>query len=1254
MSLRYFWTPGTCESILSDPDYQKWKSNIETSNIFWINSQPGSGKSVLAAFFIARFLESGMKCHYYFFKHDDSTKRSASSLLRSLAFQIAQDVPKFEAALDNMSENGVKLEKLDARQIWHKLFVSILFDLKDVSPLYWVFDALDESESMSTIMELLASLGYSKTPIHIILLSRSTPSITRALDRVSNILPVAVKSLVQNFDIKIHVTREIEYMHGAAELRQAIVRQIIDRSEGNFLWVSLVLKEIMECHSYEEVLSVMEEIPSGMDSLYQRMEATIKELPKTSDKSLARQILIWVTYSRRPLDVDELLQALQPKTSAVLDIKFTVNKICGHFVTIDSNNCVTLVHRTAHEYLIKTSNLPFSVSPYESHSELFIRTLSVYLDPQLRSRLHGDYLPAFYSYSATSWAYHLNLSPADSEDILDMLIKFFEGPYVLPWVHFLTLLGQLKVLIFTSQYLTSFICRRRKLYTARKLLLQRVSDLQLLELWAIDLLKIVGKFGGNLLQEPSTIYTCIAQFCPRNSALFRQFSESRINPLSVSGLSNMEWDDCLAKISVGNDGQALLVKSSDCHIAVSSSTGEIHIWNSLTFEKTLTLLHHEHIFSVCFSENGDKLASYGQLTTRIWEISTGRQLCKVSNFADSRTLCMNFVNNDTTLITGSELRNISMLFLNEAQKGWQLADISTASEETTLKGTFQNTPIAMAFDFNATRVAIAYRGSPMTVWSIEKPKCINKCRRRLGRGKHPDFSWTGVNRVCWHPGGEVLGIYNDGVIFKWHPFGESHNELETSFESTPSEIQCSHEGAVFATSDVNGTIRLFNYEHFALIYQLSSEDVVTAICFSPDTRRFYDLRGSYCNAWEPNVLIRISNPNDESANIDNDTDTEAGSTVTSFLASEAWTESHAPITALSIRLDGSIVCVGNDEGVVELHDVNKNKKLTVGKSALEMGIDHLTWAKDGKTFAYAELGGKVVINSLSISNDEREEFGWNCEIVASLKSSLKSGAIAQFILSPNSKFLLTTSSSSVELRCIDTKSIYIVHSLSLAQVGQQWITHPTNDDQLLAFSWNTITAYGWSDLQQLNKWHINLTPESDFSDKTAIDMPGIPRKNSSGDAITHFEADYRIEQILATDASDYILIHISQQSPNLVRKSHIQIIKVSSLSDAVDETPRPLPTIYIPPEISQDFEKPLGIVGKDLLVFLDKSFWVCTYQIQMNVENEQMKPKRHFFLPRDWINAESLNLCQAMDDGTIVCPRKGEVAVIRSDLASGW
>lgn len=68
------------------------------------------------------------------------------------------------------------------------------------------------------------------------------------------------------------------------------------------------------------------------------------------------------------------------------------------------------------------------------------------------------------------------------------------------------------------------------------------------------------------------------------------------------------------------------------------------------------------------------------------------------------------------------------------------------------------------------------------------------------------------------------------------------------------------------------------------------------------------------------------------------------------------------------------------------------------------------------------------------------------------------------------------------------------------------------------------------------------------------------------------------------------------------------------------------------------------------MIFLDEDLWVCTAHINGGAGSVQ----RYFFIPRDWVDAAGLALCQVLPDGTLLCPCRGEVAVIRSDLASLW
>jgi WD40 repeat protein len=1245
-SLRHQRKSGTCERILSNGTFAHWTSQSSSSGVLWIHALPGSGKSVQSSYLIDHYTQSGHPCAYFFFKYNDSTKRSANSLLRSLIFQIARDVPAFHKVISQMSDDGLRLEKTDANTIWQQIFVSVLFKVDLSRPLYWVIDALDEAESTNTILKLLSDVSSSKTPIRVLIASRQTPAIATAFDRIAadiQVTPICTDD--NSYDINLYATREIEYMHGTAEFRQEIVNRLVERAGGSFLWTHLALREIMQCHIEDDIKQALDDIPSGMESMYRRMETVITQLARDSDKTLAKLILTWATYSRRPVTATELSRALQPEISSVTDMKRTINEVCGQFVMIDSNNRISLIHHTAREYLTKSSELPFPFTSDDAHEYLLHKTLSVFIDRHVRSHLSQKTLPPFYAYAATSWAFHLKHCSAGSNASLDILANFFQGAHVLPWIQALAVIGELRVLVFTSRILTTVVQKHRRIDKSRSPLLHRLSDLELLELWSIDLLKVVGKFGANLRQVPTAIYSCIPQFCPLNSVLHQQFGKPSSSPVSVTGLSNADWDDCLARVSVGNEHPAEKITCSGRYVAVLNSAGTIALWDSLTFEEVQTFSHNEHVFTICFSGGGDRLASYGYLTTKIWSISTGQLLDIATNPTKARALCMTFADDDKILLMGSDLRKVRKLLLSCVAEGWQILDPSIMHEETALEGTFLNSPTSLAFNSNATQIAVAYRGFPLSVWDLSNPRMVSRCKRRQNHGRKMSNAWTGVNRVIWHPNsGDVLGIYTDGAVFKWHPLDGTHVELVGDFGDSPSEIQCSADGAVFATSDVNGTVRLFDFEHFALIYQLSSEDIVTALCFGPDGRRFYDLRASYINVWEPNALVRLSDSDD----LASDVDTEARSSTMSYLASEAWADTSVQITACSARPQGGLVCIGNDDGIVELYEIDDQKKVEVARSSMGMNIEHVAWDEDGNHMVFLELGGKVTLNRVEFMPESKGGSRTRWRTVVSFKLSAETGQVHQLLLGPGSDYLLVASSYGGQLWSPKTKSLLASCTSAAPGILQKWVIHPSKRGQILALTPTTITAYSWDTLKELGRWHISC-PDLP-SGKTAIENLGLPMKDFTGKSPSPEGEDQLIEHAMVTEGGRLILVQISQPGLARRRQSRVLVIEEATLTSGEIGSVEPC---IVPHDIASIIEKPLGVLQKDKLVFLDSSFWVCTWRLG-SADLQNTLPTRHFFLPRDWVNAESLKLCEIMADGTFLCPRKGEVAVVRSELGSDW
>ena len=77
---------------------------------------------------------------------------------------------------------------------------------------------------------------------------------------------------------------------------------------------------------------------------------------------------------------------------------------------------------------------------------------------------------------------------------------------------------------------------------------------------------------------------------------------------------------------------------------------------------------------------------------------------------------------------------------------------------------------------------------------------------------------TDARKMCWNPiTGHILGIYNDGCIFKWHPFEDSYGLSNLG----ASDIECSADGKLLVTASANGMLRIFDFFYFTPVYQLS-------------------------------------------------------------------------------------------------------------------------------------------------------------------------------------------------------------------------------------------------------------------------------------------------------------------------------------------------------------------------------------------------------------------------------------------------
>lgn len=1248
--LRRDWVPDTCEWFFQEPDVEAWMKPSAESRILWYSAPPASGKSILAAFIISRLKDLGLQCQYFLFNYSEQFKRSVAGSLKAIALQLAKDLPEFRKALNGSSTTSLGLESADALLIWRNIFDKLLFETGRTDPVYWVFDALDESDSPKSFIECLKGLAKAKIPIRILILSRNSNAISVGFDRLAradiNINRLENSGQLHNKrDIQLLVEEEISHLGGSDLFRQQLVQNIMSRAEGNFLWTKLVLEEILGCHTEESIQEVLQEIPDDMISLYQRMERLLVDSTRKSNKPLIRNLLEWTICSQRSLSIQELSQALQPDFSGIFDLKRTIQESCGQFLHVDNKNKVTILHHTAREYFTGALDSEFHVDVRQTHGKLFVRALVQLEQADLRWRLMQSQhaLQAgepFVFYAALNWSYHLSQSHSISSENLDHLVRFFSSPAVLVWVHALALLRRLEVLVRTSKALASFVHRTRKEDISRNPMLHRLSDLALIDDWIVDLVKLVGKFGPTLVTEPDVIYDIVPAFCPPKSVLHRQYYDSNSAKIQLLGGRNVPWNDNLGRLVLPGDAQAWKIACAGNHLAVLASTGVVYVWDSSNFTEISQLSHGEPVTAMALNHNGQKLATFGLRTSKVWSVVGGKLLTSAQNPPNTKAMVITFVENDQRLLVGGDDNIIRHIRCDNTDEGWQILNPALLKETGRTDGAIVSSPMCISFSGDNTLVGVSYRGAPLSVWRLADGRCLNRCKRPkdFRNDQHRASStWDAVDRFTWNPiTNHVLGIYKNGYIFKWHPLTDENVEARV----TADEIAASPNGRVFATSSSNGSVRIWNFAFFTVIYHLSSEDLVTSLTFSRDSGRFYDLRGGSINAWESNTLTRFL----ESEESISDTNSEDQSFAALSRHSESQINHFEPVTALGPEPNGSSYCVGYEDGTIVRFQRGETEGFDFAQFHNFLNVSHIKWSADGIYVAVADLAGDIQVKALY--REAKEEL--KISSLPSPQIDLEGNNVEELIFSLDSA-LLFISTRKKSFVC-SVKDGTVLCSTAVDAIFRRWLPHPQGN-LILAFGPMDVVAYTWDKLESGKPSSYSQLRGSEPGSLESNHAAGAPRVTDSAQSTYGIEST--VSSVILTQDAKHMLLTI--KSTTYDGKTNHQVFIFPADAFEVDESNNGLPSSVayfpIPAGISSHIKVPLGVLPGLRFIFLDDDLWLCGYDLGSTPHNEIVESyDRFYFIPRDWIGSTSLDNCCLTEDGTLFWPKDDHVVLIVSNL----
>lgn len=1230
---------GTCEWVRNCDDFVHWLSAPEEEpRLLYLTGLPGTGKSVLAARTITHLKKVffDQSCQFHFFMDSSPHKRSISHCLRSIAFQIASTHEEFSRMIfRSLKDIGDSLEAQKPHVIWARIFEGVLFRLDLGYTLHWVIDAVDESEDSHTLLKLLARMRpYSC--IKVMVLSRPNKdlaSIALHNDRITYRM-VSVRDTDE--DISRYVRAVVkENIPKRQDIQKQIIERVITNAEGSFLWARLALDTLKDnWHTDDDIERAMSIIPSDMESLYQSMAAMIKK-QGPRQQEISGRILTWAACSLRPIKLTELQVALEPEFGGFVSLRDTITQICGNFVRVDGC-AVSLIHRTARQFLVMSVKDQPEMVPYHAGHEYLATTCLRYLcDDRWRrilsqvpespasgeefgcrrlDSIHEAY--PFLQYAASNWAYHVRHSPVNSLELLRHL-KLFFSKYALCWIQSCALAGRLQDLPRAAQHIKGYLVkvRRGNPYSWSPVTASGSgfdgTEIDFLDRWSIDLIRVVGKFGVNLSQNPSSIFKHIPPLCPKDSIISEVYSRQENPLLRLAGLSKTTWDDNLARLSLGQDVTASKVLCAGPYfLGLVSSTGTIVLWSAQTCEEIRRFSHGEWVVLVSANRSGSLMVSSGRFTIRLWDMATGEQLRTISKDPQHRVMDIQIGANDDELIVVYDDCSVVWydIILTESSESGRF--VPQGSEASSHHGC----PRLAVLSPDVDHLAIAYRGRPVTIWDLassaaeQSPRyCIRASdERRWGSGDSEVFNAPEV--AVWHPDGNALYIlYQDATVVYWNFVEDERSEF---VNTEAREMAINNEGTMLLTSDFNGSLTVWSLPKFTPLYRLGADEFVRDLAFSPDSQRIYDVRGHICNVWEPEALVRMDLDRQDSLS-----STYRGLSLPETVPETSYAEPKgiAHVTSLVPENDGRFFCCGRDDGSVIIHDMASGERVRkVTSHTANSDVIRLAWSASGRYLVSVDDSGKIITKKLRLKEDGK----WAVYPVFEARSGLQE-TVNQLLFSPDEGTLLISTATTDFMWDLTAKT-QMCKRRREAGPGGSWISHPFDTASLLWVTHDHLFVHKWSNFEHGEPEKLSAAAES-----------ASPETEMQAAAIQNLFL-----------ASNNRFLGYQALSP-LGRPGSVAEMGVFLVAGLQSDEPI---SRRLLPQLSGKMQCFLGC-HRDRVAFVDQWGWICTSDADWDLDTDKIR--RHFFLPRDWLGAEALQLATMTRQGVFLVPRNGDVAILR-------
>lgn len=281
--------------------FMEWlRSSAPTQSIYWLGGKAGSGKSTLMKYLCTHDrvqtelqawsgADPPVAASFFFWRYGTELQKSQEGLLRSLLFEVLRKCPSIISKVTEMRWTYAVRDpwsRPKEQEPWTQsemMQVFNLFEDEHINAKFCFFiDGLDEyNGDPSDLIELIHKLARSPN-VKFCVSSRPLTEFRKVFDVKDRAL--YLHELTSN-DIRTYVRDKLEQndrfiQEGRRDgSYRELVMDIVERAQGVFLWVYLVVKSLLQGLTHADSIQILQQrlwlIPTDLEELFSHMIGSV-------------------------------------------------------------------------------------------------------------------------------------------------------------------------------------------------------------------------------------------------------------------------------------------------------------------------------------------------------------------------------------------------------------------------------------------------------------------------------------------------------------------------------------------------------------------------------------------------------------------------------------------------------------------------------------------------------------------------------------------------------------------------------------------------------------------------------------------------------------------------------------------------------------------------------------------------------------------------------------------------------------------